>query len=81
MSVQPGQAHSFDGELHLNEQLAEVLRGSRQALRETNWSDGTAHDYSRLLEIVKKTSSELRNDPDTVRLIRAAEAWRKLSNR
>jgi Ca-activated chloride channel family protein len=62
-------------------ELAEVLRGSRQALRETNWSDGTAHDYSRLLEIVRRTSSELTNDPDTVRLIRAAEAWRKLSNR
>ncbi len=59
-------------------EVAEVLRGSREALREADWNATERHDLARVLSVLRQSSTELKNDPHHARLVQSIEAWRRM---
>lgn len=58
-------------------ELAEVLNGSRTALREANWSAGEPHDLNTVLNTLRQLSSPVRLDPAAVQLLQLIESLRR----
>jgi Ca-activated chloride channel family protein len=62
-------------------ELAEIVAGTRDALRETGWNGSEPHDVAAWLATQRNATSSVRLDPAFQRLVRWAEALRKLGQR
>jgi Ca-activated chloride channel family protein len=58
-------------------ELAEVLNGTRVALREANWSSGEPHDLETVLNTMRQLTSPARSDPAAVQLLQLTESLRR----